>query len=296
MAQKIAPKKHRLAIILVNYNGSFWLKKTLSSLEEFYLNKTKNKVEVWLVDNHSSDDSVTMVKTDFPWVHLIVAPENLGFAKANNLAIAQTDADYLMLLNSDTQLTSQSQLDKLINYLYEHKEVGMIGPRLLLTNGELDPACHRGEPTLWASFTYFSGLEKLFPQNKLFSQYHAYFADLNSIHFVEAISGAAMMISRPALNIVGPLDEDFFLYGEDLDWCKRFRDHNFPIVYNPEVTIIHHKNKSGIENSDQSIKKKTNTHFYDTMLQYYDKHYAKKYPQFVRTFVKTILAMKKEGN
>lgn len=289
------PKKHSLAIILVNYNGSFWLKKTLTSLKEFYLDKTKNKVEVWVVDNNSHDDSVTMTKENFPWVKLILNQENFGFAKANNQAIKETNADYIMLLNSDTQLIQESKLDQLITYLYEHKEVGMIGPKLVLTNGNLDPACHRGEPTLWASLTYFLGLEKIFPKVKPFNLYHRYDLNLETIHPVEAISGAAMIVSRPALNTVGLLDEDFFLYGEDLDWCKRFRDHNFKIIYNPEVTIIHHKNKSGIENKDQKIKQKSNSFFYSTMLQYYDKHYAQRYPKLVRYLVRIGLFIKKEG-
>ncbi|MDO5561972.1 MAG: glycosyltransferase family 2 protein, partial [bacterium] len=284
---KTLNKKQTLAIILVNYNGSFWLKKTLTSLEEFYLHKSKNKVEVILVDNQSSDDSVAMTQENFPWVHLIIAEENFGFAKANNLALKETNADYVMLLNSDTQLDEKSNLDFLVDYLYQHKEAGMIGPKLLLTNGQVDPACHRGEPTLWASFTYFIGLEKLFPKFKPFALYHRSDLDLNTIHPVEAISGAAMMVARPALNLVGPLDENFFLYGEDLDWCKRFRDAGFSVIYDPEVTIIHHKNKSGIENANQDVKQKSNTYFYSTMLQYYDKHYQKKYPQFIRSLIKS---------
>ncbi len=288
------PKKHSLAIILVNYNGSFWLKKTLASLDEFYLQKTKNKIEVILVDNNSSDDSLKMVKKEFPWVKIIAATENLGFAKANNLALKETNADYLMLLNSDTQLTPESNLDLLINYLYEHKATGMIGPKLTLTNGQLDPASHRGEPTLWASFTYFAKLEKLFPRSKIFGQYHQYYLDINTTHPVQAISGAAMMITRPALNAIGPLDLDFFLYGEDLDWCKRFRLAGFEIVYYPTVNIIHHKNKSGLDGEDKKLKHQTNQHFYNTMLQYYDKHYQKKYPPFIRQLVKNVLFFLRE--
>ena len=179
--------------------------------------------------------------------------------------------------------------------LHVNKEVGMIGPKLLLTNGELDQACHRGEPTPWASFTYFSGLAKLFPHFSSFNSYHRGDLDIDTIHQIEAISGAAMMISRPALNLVGLLDEDFFLYGEDLDWCKRFRQANFEIIYYPEVIIVHHKNKSGIENQDKKIKKASNHYFYDTMLLYYDKHYRQKYPPFVRQLVKIFLFIKKGG-
>ncbi len=288
-------KKTSLAIILVNYNGSFWLKKTLASLEEFYLKTTDTKVETWLVDNASTDDSLTMVAANFPWVKVIKSDTNLGFAKANNLALAKINTDYVLLLNTDTQLGEQSQIDQLIDYLQTHPQVGMIGPKLLLTGGDLDPACHRGEPTLWASFTYFVGLEKLFPKVKLFSHYHRTDLNLDSIHQVDAISGAAMLMPHAAIKKVGLLDEQFFLYAEDLDWCKRFRDAGYQIVYFPEVIITHHKNKSGIENRDQKIKSKSKTYFYTTMLQYYDKHYQQKYPKFIRDLVRTFLFIKKEG-
>lgn len=292
---KLMAKKYSLAIVLVNYNGSFWLKKTLSSLHEYYLKKTKNKVEVWLVDNASTDDSLVMTKRDYPQVKIIAAHENLGFAKANNLALKEIKTDYIMLLNSDTQLDERSQIDQLINYLDANRDVGLISPKLILTHGEIDPACHRGEPTLWASLTYFLKLEKLFPRCRLFNQYHLWHLDLNQIHEVQAISGAAVITPKHALDKVGLLDEDFFLYAEDLDWCKRYRDQGYKIIYYPDVIITHHKNKSGIDNQDAKIKSKSRTYFYQTMLQYYDKHYSQKYPQWLRSLIKSFIFIKKEG-
>lgn len=283
----------KLAIVLLSYNGSFWLKKTLETLYEYYLKVSKTKVEVWLVDNASSDDSVAMVEKNFPLVHIIKNEKNLGFAAGNNVALRLIKTPYVMLLNTDIELTSKSNFDVLVDYLETHKDAGMIGPKVLLPNGELDEASHRGEPTLWNSFTYMAKLEKLFPKLGIFAGYHQFYKDLNTIHEVEAITGAAMLMKKSALDKVGLLDEDYFLYGEDLDLCKRFRDKGYKIIFNPEVELIHHKNKSGIENKSKQIRKKSSAYFYDTMLIYYDKHYAKRYPRFMRSLVKTALEFKK---
>jgi GT2 family glycosyltransferase len=288
-------KKHSLTIILVSYNGSFWLKKTLTSLFQFYLKKTRHRVQVVLVDNASSDDSVAMTQANFPQVKVIAAPTNLGFAGANNLALQDVRTDYVMLLNTDTELNEQNGIDDMIDYLKRHQDVGLIGPRLLLTNGQPDLAAHRGEPTLWASFTYFLGLERIFPHFRPFSGYHRLDLDLQTTHQIDALSGAAMIFPRRALRKVGLLDDHFFLYAEDLDWSKRFRDAGYKVIYFAPAVITQHKNKSGIANQDAQIKGKSREYFYDTMLQYYDKHYAHKYPRWLRHLVRTFIFVKKEG-
>jgi GT2 family glycosyltransferase len=289
------PKKTELTIIILTYNSQFWLKKTLSTLKEFYLDHAKHGVEVVVVDNHSTDESVTMLKKEFRWTELIEMPENSGFAAGNNVALKQVTSPYAMLLNSDMEFTERSNLDPLIEYLESHPKVGVITPRIEFTNGAIDPASHRGEPELWPSFTYFSKLEWLFPRTKKFGQYHQFYKDLKSIHTIDACSGAAMIVRMEAVDKVGLLDERFFMYAEDLDWCKRFREAGYTIVYNPETIIIHHKYKSGIKSSSKKIASQTTRHFYDTMLQYYDKHYQNKYPKFVRTIIRYFLAIKKEG-
>ncbi len=286
-------KQADLEIIIVNYNSQFWLKKTLSTLKEFYLDTTKKTIITTVVDNASEDDSLKMLGREFRWVNTIKLKENFGFAVANNAALRETKAKYVMLLNSDVELTAQSNLDILIKFLEKKPKVGVITPRVEFTNGEIDPACHRGEPTIWASFTYMSGLETLFSSIKTFSGYHQSYKNLRSIHTIDACSGAAMIVRGNLLKNVGLLDERFFMYAEDLDWCKRFREAGYIIVYNPEVSVIHHKYKSGIKNTSQSIARKTRKHFYDTMLQYYDKHYLDAYPKFVRNIIKYILVIKK---
>lgn len=284
-----------LSIIILSYNSQFWLKKTLDSLKKYYLDKTQFNVEVIVVDNNSMDDSVKMTRKEFKWAKLIVNPTNSGFAAGNNIALKDATARYVMLLNNDVQFTEDSNLDILLKFMDKHKEVAVISPKVLLTNGGLDMACHRGEPTPWASLCYFLKLDKLFPKNPTFGQYHMSYKDLDTPHVIDACTGAAMIIRTPIMHKVGLLDEQFFMYAEDLDWCKRFRDAGHTIVFYPEVKIIHHKYKSGIKSKSKTVASKTKIFFYDTMLQYYDKHYRSHYPELYRALLKAFLFIKKEG-
>jgi GT2 family glycosyltransferase len=289
------PAKTDLTIIILSYNSQFWLKKTLQTLKEFYLKQTQHEVQLVVVDNASSDDSASMVKREFRWAELIELDENKGYAAGNNVVLEQVKTKYAMLLNSDVEFISESNLDILIEYMEEHTQAAVITPRVEFTDGELDMASHRGEPDLWASFTFFSGLEKVLSKTRLFGQYHMLYQPLTEVHEIEACSGAAMIIRTSAMKKVGVLDERFFMYAEDLDWCKRFREAGFKIIFHPEAKVIHHKYKSGMLSSSSYTAFKTRSHFYDTMLQYYDKHYQSRYPQWVRTIIKTILALKKGG-
>ena len=291
---KNRPRKQLdLEIIILNYNTQFWLKKTLTTLKEFYLDVTKFSVGVTVVDNNSDDESVPMLQQEFKWVNIIQSPSNDGFAAGNNIALKKTTATYCMLLNSDVEFTQHSNLDPLLSYLESKPEVGIITPHIVLPTGAIDPACHRGEPTLWASFTYFTGLEKMFPNSKNFAQYHQWYKSLEYIHEIDACSGAAMIVRTSAMQKVGFLDEQFFMYAEDLDWCKRFREKKYLIIFDPDATVVHHKNKSGISSGSKKIAKQTSAHFYDTMLQYYDKHYAKKYSPLVRHGIQLLIHIKK---
>ena len=289
-------QKTDLSLIVLNYNGLFWLKKLLPTIKKNYLKQSRYRVEVMVVDNDSSDESVKFLKQNFKWVKVLESGKNGGFAFGNNIALRQENSRYVMLLNSDTEfLPEQSNLDLAIDYLDHHKKVAVLGPRLELSNGSLDWASHRGEPTPWASLTYFTKLEKLFPQTKLFSQYHLKNLNLKETHPVAAVSGAAMMVRTSAIQKVGLLDESFFMYGEDLDWCHRFRDANYEVVFYPEIKIIHHKYKSGIKSDNQKTSSKIKAYFYDTMLQYYDKYYADKYPKFIRRLIRYYIFVKKDG-
>jgi GT2 family glycosyltransferase len=286
-----------LSIIVLNYNGQFWLKKLLPTLQSNYLKKSKYNVELIVVDNDSTDDSVKVMQKEFKWATLVESGRNGGFAFGNNVAIKGNQARYVMLLNSDTEFLTdgQSDLDQLIAYMDEHQDVAMVSPRLELSDGQLDPASHRGEPTPWASFSYFSGLAKIFPKSKLFAQYHQTYKDLSQTHEIDACSGAAMVVRNSAIKKVGMLDDAFFMYAEDLDWCKRFRDAGYKIVFYPHIKVIHHKYKSGIKSSNKKTASITQQYFYKTMLQYYDKHYKDKYPKFLREIVRYFVLIKTDG-
>jgi len=286
-------KKLDLEVIILTYNSGYWLKKTLSTLQEQYLKKSKLNYRVVVVDNHSEDNTLEFLKNEFSWVDVLPLADNLGFSHGNNQALKQSTAEFVLLLNSDMEATADSNFDQLIAFMEKQPKVGICTPRIEFLNGETDPACHRGEPTLWAAFTYFSGLAGLFPDSTWFAQYHQTYKDFSKIHTIDACSGAAMLIRTSLLNTVGLFDERFFMYAEDLDLCHRFRDAGYLIAYNPAVKIIHHKYKSGIRGSSKKIARETRQHFYNTMLQYYDKHYAKRYPAFVRGLIHAVLVAKK---
>lgn len=290
-------KKLDLSIIILNYNGLFWLKKLLPTIDKHYLKHSQYQVEVVVVDNNSEDETVSFLGKNFKWVKVLESGKNGGFAFGNNVALRQNKARYVMLINSDTEfIENASNLDVLIEYLDKNRQVAVVGPRLELSNGQLDLASHRGEPHPWAAFSYFIGLEKLFPHHQFFAQYHLGHLDLNTIHQVDAVSGAAMMVRQSAMKKVGLLDEDFFMYGEDLDWCRRFRDANYQVCFHPQVCIVHHKYKSGIKSINKKTAQKTNQFFYDAMLTYYDKYYAGRYPQFLRRIVRSYIFFKQDGN
>ena len=282
-----------LSIIVLNYNGQYWLEKLLVSLEKHYLPKTNYQVEIIVVDNASTDNSVRLIKK-FEWIRLIESGQNGGYAFGNNIALKDNQARYVMLLNSDTEFSKEnSNLDQLVEYMDTHLEAGIITPKVELTDGQPDRACHRGEPTPWAALTYFTGMEKLFPKSRLFAQYHQTYKKLNNVHSIDACTGAAMIVRTSALKKVGLLDERFFMYAEDVDWCKRFREAGYQIIFNPKVRIIHHKYKSGIGNNSPQTKSRTITWFYDTMLQYYDKHYTTQYPRIFRSLLKLFITARK---
>ncbi len=287
--------KAELTLVILNYNSQFWLKKSLTTLKEFYLDQTKTKIKTVVVDNASQDESVDLIKEEFDWVELIESEKNLGFSAGNNLALKQIESEYVMLLNNDIELTDKSNLDTLLKFMDQNPEVGVCTPKLLLADGTLDQACHRGEPTFWAGLTYYTKLEQLFPKTKLFSQYHQTYKNFNQVHTIDACSGAAMMIRTEAMEEVGLLDERFFMYAEDLDWCHRFRENDYKIAFVPQVEIIHHKYKSGIKTESDLTSTQAKQHFYNTMLQYYDKHYQDKYPRICRTILRSFIFIKKDG-
>ncbi len=265
----------QLSIIILSYNTKELLLRCLQSVDTAV--KGLDNIEIIVVDNGSTDGTVGEIQNDNSRLKVIRNEENLGFAKANNLGIKESSGKYILLLNSDTLLEKET-IQKMIKFMEENPQIGVATCRVEFPDGSLDPACHRGFPTPWASLSYFLGLEKLFPESRLFGQYHLGYLPINKPHEIDSPSGAFYFLRREVLEKVGFLDEDYFMYGEDLDWSYRIKQAGFKIFYYPDAKITHFKKQSGRVSEDNKIRKETEQHFYETMKIFYKKHYLKKYP------------------
>lgn len=264
-----------LSVVILNFNTLELTRVCLQTLETSKLGSYT--MEIIVCDNGSVDGSVDMIQREFPNVTLIENKKNLGFAAGNNPGIRRAKGRYILLLNTDTE-TPPDTLSTMIRFMDEHPKVGASTCKLLLADGTMDPACHRGFPTPWVSFTYLSRLEKLFPHTKLFGEYHQGYKDLSTIHEVDCIVGAFFLVRREVVDQVGLLDEDYFMYGEDIDWAYRIRMAGWTIIYNPTVTILHKKKQSGRANPLQKRRVTTEIYFNTYNWLFYKKHYAAKYP------------------
>ncbi len=274
-----------LSIVIVSFNTK---ELTLRCLESIRRAMTaKDQWEVIVVDNASTDGSAEEI-SNFKFLisngALIQNKTNFGFARANNIGIQKACGRYILLLNSDTEV-SKGAIQSMVAFMDTHPEAGVATCKLVLANGEMDPACHRGFPTPWAALTYFTGLERLFPRLRIFGQYHQGYKDMNIPHEVDAISGAFFLIRRKVIDQVGLLDEDFFMYGEDLDWAYRIRQKGWKILFNPDISVFHKKKQSGREHADVVIRQETKRHFYETMKLFYIKHYRRRYGWLVTQLI-----------
>lgn len=282
--EKTNPK---LSIIIVSFNTKELLSACLTSL--FKHKNAQDQWEIIVVDNASSDGSMGLVKRQKENgkridIHLIVNKENRGFAAANNQGIRASKGDYILLLNSDTEVRKET-IQAILTYLESHQTIDVATCRVELPDGSLDPACHRGFPTPWAAFTYFSGLERMFPRTILFSQYHQGYKNVTQEHLVDCISGAFFLLRRSIIEKIGLLDEAFFMYGEDIDWCYRIRQKGYYIGYYPLASILHRKKQSGRDHSNEFIQKQTKSYFYETMKLFYGKHYRHRYSWIISSLV-----------
>ena len=271
-----------LSIIIVSYNTSDFLKECLESIKK---NTERLNYEIIVVDNTSSDNSVKMIKKEFPQVLLIESRKNLGFSKANNVGVKKSKGRYVLFLNPDTVVYKDS-LFGMVKFMDEHKEAGAATCKLLMPGGRLDDAAHRGFPNPWNSFSYFSGLSKLFPSSKLFGGYNLGFLDLSKPHEIDACAGAFMMARRESGEKIGWWDEDYFFYGEDLEFCFRLKETGWKVYFVPSASALHYKGISGgikknskkITTANLETKKRATNWRFLAMKIFYRKHYQNKYP------------------
>lgn len=228
-----------LSVIIINYNVKQLLRECLYSI---YRNTKRINLEIIIVDNNSTDGSVDMVKSEFPEVKLIENCQNLGFAKANNQALKENKGRYVLLLNPDTVVLPNA-LDKMIEFMEANSQAGALGCKLLYPDGSLQRSC-RSFPTLTTAFFENLGLEKFFPKNKLIAKYRMGYWDYNDVREVDQPMGSALMIRREVIEHVGFLDERFYMFFEEVDWCFRIKKRGWKIYFMPSAEIIHYGSQS----------------------------------------------------
>ena len=269
-----------LGIVIVNYNTRDLLRDCLSSIYESWGDFS---VAVHVVDNASSDGSAEVVRREFPQTKLIVSAQNNGYAYANNLGlkalglgdlgklVSQSPPAYVLLLNPDTILPPGA-LSNMLNFIGSRPWAGVVGPRLVLANGTLDKACRRSFPSPEVSFYRMTGLSILFPNSRRFGAYNLTYLDEDQEAEIDSAVGAFMLLRSQAIQDVGLLDDSFFMYGEDLDWCYRIKRAGWKVLYNPDCTVLHYK-KASSHHSRKALYE-----FYRAMLLFYRKHYAETTP------------------
>ena len=254
-----------LSVIIVNYNVRHFLEQALLSVERALVGLD---AEVWVVDNNSADASVEMVRARFPWVRVIANPDNPGFSIANNQAIRRSSGKYVLLLNPDT-VVKEDTFTRCFDFMEAHPDAGGLGVRMIDGRGRFLPESKRGLPTPWVAFTKAFGLARLFPRSRRFGRYHLGFLAEDETHEVEILAGAFMWMRRSTLDEVGLLDEDFFMYGEDIDLSYRLIKGGYKNYYLPTTDIIHYKGESTKRGSLNYVRV-----FYQAMIIFARKHFA----------------------
>ena len=254
----------KLSVIIVNYKVKHYLEQCLRSVAEA---SRGIAVEVIVVDNASGDGSVEYLRERFPDVTIIASEENLGFARANNLAIRNSHGQYVLLLNPDTIVAEETFRD-FITFMDSTPDAGGCGAYMLHTDGSFAPESRRGLPTPFVAFCKMSGLASLFPKSRTFGRYYMRYLNENEVNRIEIMSGAFMFLRRDALDKAGLLDEDFFMYGEDIDLSYRILKAGYNNYFLPS-RILHYKGESTVKSSYRYVHT-----FYRAMELFFNKHYA----------------------
>lgn len=272
----------KLSIIIVNYNTYTLTRQTIESI----IDKPHSfPYEIILVDNASQDGSIEALEELFQkeqasgLIHIIKNTANLGFSKANNIGMRQAQGEYILLLNSDTKVHGAC-LEGCLKQMAQEQQIGALGCKIVLPDGKLDHACKRGFPTPKASLYYFLKWDKKDPQK--YGQYDALHLGEDEVGEVDALMGAFMLMPKRVLDEVGLLDEDFFMYGEDIDLCFRIKEGGYKILYYPKEMITHFKG-----GSSKRRRHKVIYDFHQAMWIFYKKHYYKTYKMWINLLVWT---------
>lgn len=269
-----APPTCDLSIIIVNWNVRELLRACLHSISE---GRGDLDVEVIVVDSGSEDGSAAMARQEFPWVRLIACEENVGFPRGNNIGLGEANGRFLLLLNPDTELVGDA-LSRMVDYLRRQPDVGVLGPQLLNPDGTVQSS-RRRFPTLATAFLESTWLQPWAPQ-RLLRRYYA--ADLpdDAVADVDWVTGACMLARRQVAAAIGGMDEDYFMYSEELDWCRRMKDAGWRVVYFPSAQVVHHVGKS----SEQAVTAR-HVNFNRAKLRYFRKYHGRFPAAVLRLFL-----------
>lgn len=253
-----------VSVSIANFNQGALLERCLRSIFE---NSEGTSLEVFVVDNASKDGSVDMVREKFPNIVLIVNEQNKGYAFANNQAIERSEGRYVLVLNNDT-IVLPSALPKMVEFMDEHPSVGLLGPRVLNPDGTLQRSCSN-LPNFWRLTCRAFYIDKLFPGNRVTGNLFMSYWEYDSIREVGMVSGCCMLVRRDTIGQVGLMDERFFFYAEETDWCYRIRKKGWQIYFIPGAEIIHYGGRS-----TGDVTGEMHTQYFRSRLQYYEKHYG----------------------
>ena len=266
----------KLSVIIVSYNVKHFLEQCLHSVRAAI---SGIDAEIFVVDNASVDGSVKMVKEKFPEVICLANPDNPGFAKANNQAIRQSTGEFILLLNPDT-IVETDTFTKIIAFMNSHPDAGGLGVKMVDGTGHFLPESKRGLPTPVVAFYKIFGFSRMFPKSKIFNKYHLGYLDKDKTHQVDILAGAFMLMRKSVLNEVGLLDEAFFMYGEDIDLSYRIIKAGYHNYYFPDARIIHYKGESTKKGSLNYVFV-----FYNAMIIFARKHFSAKNAQFFSVLI-----------
>ena len=225
----------KVTIVIVNWRTPLLLRRCLQAIAK---DDQAASFEVYVVDNASADQSLSILANEFSYVKVIANDTNTGFSKACNQAIPQALGEYVLLLNPDT-IVVESAISKLASFLDNHAKCGAVGPKILNDDGTLQLACRLAFPSLAASFFRLTYLSKLLPKHPLIAKYNMTYSDPSLESEVDALSGSCMMVRKSIIDKIGLLDENIFMFGEDIDWCWRVKEAGWQVYYYPEAVIYH---------------------------------------------------------
>ncbi len=258
----------KVTIVIVNWRTPLLLRRCLQSISN---DEQAASFEIWVVDNASGDESLAILANEFPYVKVLANNNNAGFSKACNQVIPQAKGDYVLLLNPDT-IVVENAVSKLASFLDIHEQCGAVGPKILNDDGTLQLACRRAFPSPAAAFFRLTYLSKLFPKHPLIAKYNMTYADSQQDMEVDALSGSCMMVRKTVIDKIGLLDENIFMFGEDIDWCWRIKEAGWQVYYFPEAVIYH---SHGAASRLRPIG--TTFDLHKGMAVFYRKHIAKSY-------------------